>query len=318
MIHKRGKVWYTDFIVNGKRVAKSTRKTNKQEAMAVAVQLRQQAEEETSNPLGGLPLSRAVDKLYRTWQHQASGDQTRARMMKVVEILGDPPINRITGADVEKLRDHLRETGAKPATINRYLAHLKMVLRHAWLRWNAITSMPHIQMEKENNSRVRWLSDEEEAKLIELSPPPFNDLWKVLLDTGMRVGECLKAGPTHLDMEDGVIRLTGDITKSGKPRTIPMTPRVAEVYLRLGTVRPFPFTNDRVSKLFKKVARTMRLDHDPDFTPHALRHTTASRLVMRGVDLYRVKTLLGHSSVKTTERYAHLKSDDLRDAIGFL
>jgi len=53
---------------------------------------------------------------------------------------------------------------------------------------------------------------------------------------------------------------------------------------------------------------------DPEFTIHAIRHTVASRLVQNGVDLYVVAKWLGHTSIKTTERYAHLAPENLRKA----
>lgn len=80
-------------------------------------------------------------------------------------------------------------------------------------------------------------------------------------------------------------------------------------------MRPFPFPNYYVSKIFRKAKKKMGLADDKDFVPHALRHTCASRMVRRGVDLYIVKEILGHSSITVTERYAHLNVDRLRKGI---
>lgn len=55
----------------------------------------------------------------------------------------------------------------------------------------------------------------------------------------------------------------------------------------------------------------MGLEKDKQFVIHSLRHTLASRLVQKGVDLYVVRDLLGHSSITVTERYAHLNVDRL-------
>ena len=57
---------------------------------------------------------------------------------------------------------------------------------------------------------------------------------------------------------------------------------------------------------------------DKDFTIHTLRHTFASRLVQAGIDIYKVKDLLGHKSLKMTERYAHLAVHNYKDAIQML
>lgn len=62
----------------------------------------------------------------------------------------------------------------------------------------------------------------------------------------------------------------------------------------------------------------MGLENDGEFTIHALRHTTATRLINAGVPIYVVQHFLGHSTVKVTERYAHLDSSQLRDAAATL
>lgn len=76
------------------------------------------------------------------------------------------------------------------------------------------------------------------------------------------------------------------------------------------------YTTDAVSKAFKKAVRKAGLSEDIHF--HTLRHSFASNLVQKGVPLYSVKELLGHSSIQMTEIYSHLKLDDLRDAVGKL
>ena len=73
-----------------------------------------------------------------------------------------------------------------------------------------------------------------------------------------------------------------------------------------------------VNRAWDSVREDMRLTNDPQFVPHALRHTCASRLVQRGVGLYTIKEVLGHSTIKVTERYAHLCPANLRSAIDTL
>jgi site-specific recombinase XerD len=70
-----------------------------------------------------------------------------------------------------------------------------------------------------------------------------------------------------------------------------------------------------VRTVFKKACRKASIH---DFRFHDLRHTFASSLVQRGVDLYRVQRLLGHRNAKMTERYAHLAPENLREAVRVL
>jgi len=77
-----------------------------------------------------------------------------------------------------------------------------------------------------------------------------------------------------------------------------------------------PFTGDYFSKRFKRACRNAGLDEAIHF--HTLRHSFASNLAQQGVSLYVIKELLGHSSITTTEIYAHLNVDSLREAISKL
>jgi integrase/recombinase XerD len=73
------------------------------------------------------------------------------------------------------------------------------------------------------------------------------------------------------------------------------------------------YTGDYASKCFKDACRSLGIDKAIHF--HSLRHSFASNLVQKGVSLYVVKELLGHSSISTTEVYSHLNVESLREAV---
>jgi len=83
-------------------------------------------------------------------------------------------------------------------------------------------------------------------------------------------------------------------------------------------VRPFTVTKHQAGHAWNMARKKMELQTDKEFVMHALRHTCASRLVNRGVDLYVVKEWLGHSSIQVTEKYAHLSPDKLAHAATIL
>ena len=80
-------------------------------------------------------------------------------------------------------------------------------------------------------------------------------------------------------------------------------------------VFPNPDTGERMEKLRRPWPNLMEAANIADFRFHDLRHDFASRLVMAGVDLYRVRDLCGHASVVMTERYAHLAPKALAEAV---
>jgi integrase len=145
----------------------------------------------------------------------------------------------------------------------------------------------------------------------------------VLLNTGLRFGELAQMKWMAIDFRTKLLTVHGDTAKSGISRHIPMTGEVASILSRWRTQSPlsalvFP---GRVGVLtdiksaWKPLLRRVRIER---FRTHDLRHSYASKLVQRGVDLYRVQQLLGHASPTMTQRYAHLAPDHLADAVAVL
>ena len=124
-----------------------------------------------------------------------------------------------------------------------------------------------------------------------------------------------------MDFENGVIFIHESLAKSQRSRHIPLSNAVR---LALQKVEHIPgtdyiFLNPRTAKptgsIKKSFHTALRKSGITDFKFHDLRHTFASQLVRRSVDLYVVQKLLGHSTPKMTQRYAHLRSDQLKEAI---
>jgi len=175
----------------------------------------------------------------------------------------------------------------------------------------------------ENNTRVRYLTDEEEKSLLKevrKTCPQLEAQIIVALHSGMRRSEqyvtpdCSDGGLKweHIDFGSGVITLPR--SKHGESRHIRMNSLLVKT---LKTVRkladaPYVFPCEPPDKLFPEICKQAKVSN---FTWHCLRHTFASRLVMRGVDLRTVQELLGHKSIMTTMRYAHLAPQHQAEAV---
>jgi integrase len=131
-----------------------------------------------------------------------------------------------------------------------------------------------------------------------------------LLNTGLRRNEALGLRSQYIDLQKGAIYI--EKTKNKQMRIIPVNRRVREILAELPESLFSEFTSAVVTRRFNAIAKQAGLK---GFKLHSLRHTFASMLVARGVDIYTVSKLLGHSDIKTTMIYAKLGMDALQLAV---
>lgn len=322
-VFKRGNIFYTDFIINGVRICKSTGKTTKREAKHIEALERQKLLSGTKEQsVSKVTLQFAIDHVYDTkWKSNKDGIGSYRRARLLLEHMGNVVLSSIGGETINDLIRKLEGTGIESSTVNRYLATLKTILKHFRL------SADFIKLRKENKGRIRVLTKDEELQVIELllgaeqqgKKPYYTeaaDLVKVLVDTGMRLSELLNLTYTDINFNSNLISIW--INKGNRPRSIPMTRRsrvIMEGRQQLNKVKPFTITIHEAERAWQWTRAELRLERDSEFVIHALRHTCASRLVNAGVDLYVVKEWLGHSSIQITERYAHLNPSKLVQAV---
>ncbi len=217
----------------------------------------------------------------------------------------------------------------RPASVNREFQTLKGMFNRA-IEWGMLHgNNPAVGINNipQNNSRCRWLSEQEQERLLSCCEGLTKVLVLIALKTGMRWGE-IKAlkwsqapRSNYVDLTNGVIFVHEALAKTQKSRHIPLSNAVR---LALQSVERIPgeeyiFLNPETKKPLGSIKRSfhtaMKRAGITNFRFHDLRHTFASQLVRNGVDLYVVQKLLGHSTPKMTQRYAHLRQDQLKDAI---
>lgn len=195
---------------------------------------------------------------------------------------------------------------------------LSTILRVAH-KQRLICERPRFDLLKVDKLPPRYFSDDEIRQIIAQSRPLVRDITLVLLHTGLRVGElrCLKW--TDIDFKERQLMVR--IAKSHKFRVIGInTTLIAELQRLKENSHPkqqFVFEKPdgtpyaSYSNIFQSQLRKLGMKGNV----HRLRHTFASRLVQQGVSIYTVKELLGHSSVQTTQIYAHLNKEELKKAV---
>lgn len=235
------------------------------------------------------------------------------------------------------LRDYIRSRqadGVKLATVRRELAFFSAAINYARVELEYDMPNPVRAMGlPEGEERVRWLTKAQARKLVRMAErearrPHLSAFICLAIATGCRSGELLGLEWSRVDIEEKLLFLEPRHTKNAKRRTVPLNASALKALRILqawnddhapGSPWVFSTRTKRrvrsVKKAFKTACESAVID---DFRIHDLRHTCASWLVMRGVSLYVVKELLGHSSITVTERYAHLAPDQTRAAVDLL
>jgi len=271
-------------------------------------------------------IATAYEKI---WASQRGAREKRYTIGKIAREIGQWPLQRVTFARLQDWADDAIKAGRSPATMNRHLAAVHTALTLAVKRGelDAVPPFPHYA---ENNIKERYLSDDEEFRTLEWFAAHtaaadedleyMRNLFITLLYTGMRCNEAITLGEgnVHRDGEGFVesLWLRHGSTKNGKGRTVPLT-EVAKTSVVALLASPLHGHVDSnwASRKWRRLAATIGL---PGVGLHTLRHTCASRLVQAGVSLYVVKEWLGHSSIKITERYAHLAPKQFGAALAAL
>ena len=256
------------------------------------------------------------------------------RAEKVIEMLGRGMlVTEVNDTHIGNLVDTLEDRGFAPATINRYLSSISKMLRFANQRQSIyhLDRMPHIEWQKEDNGRERYLEPMEEKEIIRLltewNMVNYLEFYLFLIDTGMRLGEALSIKKLMVHNNNGnyVVNLPASVTKNGEPRGIPLTERAKSIVLKLLIKAE---RNDLVfsqlkywtcENTWRRLRKAMNLEDDKEFVIHCLRHTCATRLAQSGkVELHMIGQMLGHKSWKMIKRYSHLIPNNLMGAVNVL
>ena len=266
----------------------------------------------------GYTLKDAHDLTWRLYWKGDKGKQCHEVTINCVfrTIPSQTLLTDITPGVVLEAIEEWEDEGNSGSTVNRKVSHIsKMLSTAAEQGW--IKAVPKLPRRKPGKHRIRWMSEHEELKVLnactQLGLDDLRDFIVVAIDTGFRRSELL--GLVSNDFVNGMVQLHAGSTKSDKARAVPATRRVAEILTRRSDNRKlFSYSFHALRAQWLALKTHLGMDDDTQFVIHMLRHTCASRMVQRGVNLAVVQQWMGHSNIATTLRYAHLAPDSL--AIG--
>jgi len=235
---------------------------------------------------------------------------------------GHRPLRRILPRDIQTWATR-RRAEVEPATVNRELSFLRRVfsvaLANGLVERNPVKA---VKFFREPSGRVRFLTDDEEPRLREELDPSEWQIVEFAFNTGLRQSEQFGLRWEHVNLANRV--LTIPRSKHGGARHVPLNDTATAILRTLPSrfqsrwvfpsrvgKTPLNATNFR-QRVFNPAVLRARIEN---FRWHDLRHTFASRLAMKGVDLNSIRELMGHKTLAMTLRYAHLSQSHLHQAV---
>jgi integrase len=365
-LYRRGHYWWSELKVNSRTELVCTHQTHRGLALAaesrmrVALAAERQKRQRQTTRHGNkrrrqrMTLGEAVDRYIETVllaktpaygngvEEWVAGELYRTE--RLLEHFGYTTslLQVAKWASISEFNRRLLQTMKRPSA-NRYLSALRAVLNKAY-EWGELDAPAYVRLNRARSQRHRFLTSDEERRLIAACAESIKDFVILLLDTGARVGEAQRLTWRHINLARMPRpAVTFVDTKNGENRSVPLPKRAEEMMLRqrktavaqldepVFTERArktiitkygetFCRRGDRIplsnlSPLFIRARRSVGLE---DVRLHDLRHTYASRLVRAGVPLFEVAKLLGHRQIEMTMRYSHLTVDTLDAAVAAL
>ena len=237
--------------------------------------------------------------------------------------LGNQKANEVNHRAVQAFHNSLKDT---PYQANRALSLLSKMFELA-IKWGIRSDNPAKGVGKfHEEKRYRWLSVEELGRLstaLDLHPnQKAANAIRLQLLTGARIGEVLTARWKDFDLGRGVWVKPSHHTKQKRTEHLPLSKAAVSLMSNMkdvditGSSFAFPGRSPErplvdLKRFWRSVVAEAKIE---DYRIHDNRHTHASQLVSSGMSLAIVGRLLGHTNPLTTQRYAHLADDPLREA----
>jgi len=337
------KSWWVDIRADYKRYRVRSPENTKAGAEAYEANLRQKLAR--GEPIGKMlqiaQYSQSFEQFALKWfdEYVVPNNKYQEQRMKkyilgsnLIPFFGKMLIEQIGTQHIEQYKAYALKQGVKPKTVNNRLAVLGKCVRTAyeWLEVKGIP--PKIALLRCPPPSTGFLSPDECALLISKADGVMYDMLLTALRTGMRQGELRGLQWSSIHWENRTITVRHSLNdrthklespKSNRERHIPIDIDVYGVLFRrkkdtgyvFSDTNGNPFDSQYIIRRLDEVRSKAKLRK---FTWHSLRHTFASQLAMKGAPLHAVQALLGHSSISTTMRYAHVAPSALRIAIDML
>jgi len=327
--------WWMAYSVAGRRIRESSHTPSKGLAREI---LRQKEAESLLSGHSSVYLKKEVGIFvtdYLEWIKLNKRPHTLRSYGTILKTFSNflkdsPNIKNLTDITPKLLEDYKqhRLTQVKTCTLKNHVIALKAFFCKA-VEWEYLSENPakHLKsVEIVDSKPIRVLSEAEYTRFMETCKTEFPEFYPVFytfIHTGLRKGELINLEWQDIDFENGFIyirpkngfRPKGIDKKTGKAKE-----RIVPIHDALKRIlRSIPKEGDRLFKTYDKhrlrrvLIRIAKRANIQGLTRlHELRHSYATFLLKKGVDIYKIKELLGHSDIRDTMKYTHLPTASMQ------
>ena len=336
VIRKRGDIYEVDYYYNGRRVRKATGTSKKVAELYLKDIDVKIARQEFGFEKQDAVLTKLIED-YQSYCKTNLAPGTRKRYGSILdnflrflkeEYSHLKKVSQFHAKIFEDFKTFRKGEGAANRTVNAEMIVIRMMFRLA-VTWGYSKENPSDGVSKLRvplKNAPAFLTEEQCKALLEAADDFLRPIFVTFLNTGMRKGELENLEWSDVDFDRRKIKIIVKDNWSPKTdeREIPINDGLYEILLKQkeranGSKYVFPdedggkIYKNRLLRRLKTLAK--RLKFGEVDTIHALRHTFASHLVMKGVDLATVKKLMGHADIDTTMIYSHLTEKHVDDAV---
>lgn len=271
---------------------------------------------------------------------QKTAENYHLYLERLIEFAGDIEVEKVTSELVRKWRLWLNryenEQGQSMTILTQsyHLIALRSFLGYCSKRDIHTLTPEKVELPKAKRKQVTFLTQDETERLIaaahDQSPSGLRDkaILELLYSSGLRVSELCNLNRDHINLERGEFMVRG---KGQKDRPVFISPEATEwlaTYLesrrdsakplfirysgaKTGEEESFRLTPRSVQRMVSHYAKLAGITKQ--VSPHTLRHSFATDLLMNGADIRSVQSMLGHSNIATTQVYTHVTDQHLRE-----
>ena len=288
--------------------------------------------EQTLRPTERVP-SKPLDEFFReflnyartVYSHESLQIYQRA-FHSFTRHIGNVRLDTISPRQVDLFKSR-RLGEVKAVTVNLELRTLRAAFYTA-VRWKLLTENPFKQVKQCSVAEEPpcYFSVQEFQSLLSVVQQDWlRDLLVLAINAGLRRGELIQLRWADVDLTNRtiIIRSHGVLrTKCGKARVVPLNRAATEAIQRRSDrssggfvfqVKSQPIDGRHLSRVFKRCVRKAHLDERLHL--HSVRHSFASWLTQKHIAASHIQKLLGHSNLRVTEIYSHLRPSDLHTTV---